>query len=260
MVPGKKQMGLSINRGIILGFSIFIAMAAMAQKSRKPLNQAQTGILNLWKIEILGGATSYFGDLSLYDLNPIGKLANESQLAVGLRISKSLFNDKLELGGQLLNGGFKGDYSPSYSFSTSIFEYNLQFRVNLSKVVFPGRKTNYGLSFFAGAGQFVFSSRGGPQSISIENGNVYRSRVPEFVYFFGGLLNRQITDIISLNLELSIRQAQNDYLDLRRYGSNYDYYSFFGVGLSIYIEDISTMFSNSKSCEAYDSLHREPFK
>ena len=239
---------------------LIISTGTFAGKPNKNRYKPPNGFLNNWRIELSGGATSYFGDLSRFDLNPFKKIANESEPAFALKITKLLFNGKFGVGGQLLKGGFKYDYLPVYSFRTGLFEYNLQFQANFRKILYPDQPLKYDFSLYTGFGQFVFWSSGGKESFELEEGKVYQSGVPEFVYFIGGIFSYNLNEIISFNLDLSTRQAQNDYLDLFRYGHNFDYYSYLGIGVSFFIGDLSKPFPKNQDCDAYDALHRNYIK
>jgi len=239
---------------------LFISTVTQAGKPNNKRYQPPNGFLNYWKIEFSGGATSYFGDLSQYDLNPFKKIANESSPAFALKVTKLLVNDKFGVSGQLLKGGFKYDYLPQYSFQTGLFEYSLQFQANLEKIIFQEYTGKFGISLYTGIGQFFFWSSGGQESLELEYGNTYKPGVPEFVYFIGGILSYEIDDVFSIYLDLSTHQAQNDYLDLKRYGENFDYYSYLGIGVSIYINDFSKPFFKQQDCDAYDALHRNSVK
>lgn len=254
--------GIIYHKSKILTLLFFTAFAGSisAQKPLKKLNEPSHWLFYKWNIELLGGATSYFGDLSIYDLNPILKIAKESTPAISLRITKPIFNERIGFSGQLIKGGFRCDYSPASSFQTKIFECNVQMHANIIKIINPYKDLRFEWKVYAGMGQFKFNITGGPESTILENGSIYNPQVPEFVYFFGSTLSYKIIDSFRLTLDLSTRQAQNDYLDLYRYSHNFDYYSFLAIGLSYQIDDIKDLFRKQKTCDAYESLHREPFK
>ncbi len=245
-----------MHRVYLIGFLLLLSGYTCAEgpKKKKSLNKA--GIFNFWKIELNAGATSYFGDLSEYDLNPVFKVAKESVPGIGLRVTKSLFHDKIGVGGQLIKGGFRCYNDPDYSFRTGIFEYNIQAHANITRILVPDPQSRLSLSAYVGAGQFLFWTYAVNEPAELDGKSVYRPGVPEFVYFFGGILNYKINDVYSINLDLSTRQAQNDYLDLYRYGHNFDYYSYLAVGVSVFIDDFQKRFKKKQECDAYDSLHR----
>ncbi|MCF8368808.1 MAG: hypothetical protein K9G76_07170 [Bacteroidales bacterium] len=183
-----------------------------------------------WSININIGATSYFGDLSQYDLNPIKKLGYESKLAYGFNITKRI--KYFEVAGQVIYGGLKSKYRPEQSFETRIVEYSLQAGLDITKVLFPHNTGKYGLDVYVGSGQFMFKTTAynvfdGLQ-IPVETG----TGVPEFVYFFGCRLNVKVSEKIKITSDLSIRQAQNDNIDRYIANGDFDYYSFLNIGVS----------------------------
>ena len=55
---------------------------------------------------------------------------------------------------------------------------------------------------------------------------------PEFVYFFGGTFSYKLNERFKATADLSIRQAQNDNIDKYIASKDYDYYSWFAVGIT----------------------------
>ncbi len=192
------------------------------------------GFWDMWSININAGQTSFFGDLSLYDSDIMGKLTNESGLAYGGIFSKH-FSDKFSMGGQLLLGKLKGENSNA-TFNADVLEYNFHGKVNLVNLIFPDNLTNLDFTMYAGIGQFRFKSI----QVNKKEGttSIEDTGTPEFVYFFGMGLDYKITDRFGVNADISIRQAQNDKLDDLKKNDNNDYYSYISVGVTYYIESL----------------------
>ena len=206
-----------------------------------------------WSIDFNTGLTSYFGDLSQYDLSPAEKLAYESKPAFGLKLTKNI-RKHFGISGQLIYGGFKSNYEPGHSFGTNLFEYNVQASIDLTQLLVPNRKTNFGWAGYAGMGQFLFITTGYKNLQTLSPQRVYRSAVPEFVYFFGTTIYFAISETVRLTADLSIRQAQNDNLDLFISGTDFDYYSYLSVGISVSINNLRQPFYKKPDCKDFDAL------
>ena len=140
------------------------------------------GFWDKWSVNVNGGLTSFFGDLSLYDTDIADKLSKESGPAFGVLLSKNI-NDKFAITGQILYGTLKGQNSTTV-FNANILELNIQARVNFINLFSPDNLSNFDVYGYLGLGQFTFKSEQykleDPSDISIED-----TGTPEFVYFFG---------------------------------------------------------------------------
>ena len=196
-------------------------------------------LLDNWSVNLSFGLTSYFGDLSQYDLSIKNKLLFESKPACGIKITKYIKNI-FGISGQLIYGGFKSDYRPEHNFETKLFEYNLQASLDVFKLISPRSILNYGLEVYVGTGQFMFQTSKFVNSDSQQTPGTISTGVPEFVYFFGGGLYYKLTDRIRITADLSIRQAQNDNIDKYLAHGDFDYYSYLCVGITYSISKIIT--------------------
>jgi hypothetical protein len=204
------------------------------------------GIWEMWSINLNAGLTSFFGDLSIYDSDIMGKLTEESGPALSGILTKS-FSEKFGISGQLLYGSLKGENNNgNINFESNFIEYNLHGRINFIKLFSPNSYAKIGIEGYAGVGQFVFKttkydySKESPQ-IDVEN-----TMTPEFVYFFGMGLSYKITDKIGATADLSMRQANNDKLDdFRTIEENFDYYSYINFGVTYYF-DTPKKYSSSR--------------
>ena len=190
-----------------------------------------------WAITLNGGFTSYFGDLSIYDTDPLNKLKHESKPAFGMLISK-YFNDDVALSGQLIYGGLKSTYNEKLSFDTDFIEYNVQLRVDLLNLILRRNNTGIGLVAFGGVGHMIFNSVKYAEEDGQLNTYAHRARAPEFVYFIGGGIDYQISDRFSMNLDIALRQVQNDRIDNEVRKDNYDFYSFINLGVTYHIKHL----------------------
>ena len=188
-----------------------------------------------WSVNVNAGMTSYFGDLSYYDTDIVGKLSNESGFAGGFLITKH-FSKMFGLSGQLLFGNLKGGDNHHSSFNTKIVEYNLQLRLDFIKLIMPYQNPKFGFEGFAGIGQMWFQSEQFKFMEGIPIAESHSSQVPELVYFAGAGMHYHIVEGIAITASVSLRQLQNDKLDMLVKNDNNDYYSYLSVGITYYIE------------------------
>ena len=140
-----------------------------------------------WTVNSSIGFTSYFGDLSQYDLSPINKLSFESKPAYGIKLTKYIRN-VFGISGQLIYGGFKSDYKPQHTFETRLLEYSLQAGLDIINLIFPRNSLKFGLEAYVGTGQFLFQTSLRTVNDGLQSSNTISTGVPEFIYFFGGEL------------------------------------------------------------------------
>lgn len=190
-----------------------------------------------WGISLNGGVTSYFGDLSIYDSDPANKLKFESKPAYGLQLSK-FFSHDLSLSGQLIYGGLKSTYNEKLSFDTDFIEYNVQLRVDVLNLFLRKNHSGIGIVAFGGIGHMIFKSVKYAQEKGQVKTYTHRASAPEFVYFLGGGIAYDISNRFGVNLDVAIRQAQNDRIDNEVRKDNYDFYSFINIGFTYYIHDL----------------------
>ncbi len=88
--------------------------------------------------------------------------------------------------------------------------------------------SNFALLLTGGLGNIFFNSTIKTDSES-EN---YTTEVPEFIYFFGGRLEYHLSKKLKLGAGISIKQLQNDNLDVTVKNSNYDYYSYVNMAVA----------------------------
>ncbi|MBN1340525.1 MAG: hypothetical protein JXA03_14445 [Bacteroidales bacterium] len=223
-------------KGILAGCSLISAQWLMFHE---PVSGQGNWILDHYTLGAGIGSASFYGDLSVYDNDLSKKLSLESGPGTSLWASKSLFGDRLLVCGQVLYGSFQAQ-TPNQSFSAEILEYNLHFGIELTEVFFRGKDFPFRFYPFAGAGHFFFDSRSKWKNEMIRPPSgktevTIKTKVPEFVYFFGGRASYDIGKDFSLTAEMGIRQARNDKLDTLRDKDleiTWDYYLFSALGIS----------------------------
>jgi hypothetical protein len=185
----------------------------------------------LLKLNLNAGITSYFGDLSVYDINPYGKVIKESLPGFGI-ITTLQLTKTFGISGQVLQANLKAT-KEDISFKTRIFEYNIHGRINFLNLFNIPHDHDFTFEGYAGIGQFFYTVTKETTYSLYTDRIVYPVEVPEFVYFFGGGAAYRITKYTSLTVDLAIRQCQTDRLDDYQANDDFDYYSYFSMGLSI---------------------------
>lgn len=102
------------------------------------------------------GMASFFGDLSVHDLNLSRKISDESGFTWGLLAGKAL-NPKIDLRLNYINGKLKGA-NPAIDmyFENNFSELNLGTSVSISQLIWPGNTARFSLSANIAVGLFHF--------------------------------------------------------------------------------------------------------
>ncbi|MBL7105122.1 MAG: hypothetical protein ISS18_12400 [Bacteroidales bacterium] len=216
---------------IILNICIVFPQICFSQKWG---GEKSTGLLSKWSINLSGGLTSYFGDLSLHDLDIGAKLKKESGNAFSIILTKNIWGDAIGLSGQILAGNLEG-MKRNVSFKADLFEYNLHARIDFIEIIMQQKSHPFGLVGYAGVGQFLFSTRKVVIDEGIARNFVREVRVPEFVFFFGGGIYYKLNESLRVTADIALRQCQNDRLDDYVKNDDFDYYSYISIGISYYI-------------------------
>ncbi len=203
--------------------------------------QGQSGLMENWSISVGTGLSSFYGDVSENDSNPLKKYTDESGAAYDIRLNKFI-NNNFGVSTQILYGNLKSTRTSGAlrTFYSRFLEYNLSFRYRVLK-----NPNKFNFEAYAGLGQFFFSTTFGIDSngsiIDEDTENTFKTKTPEFVYFFGGMAYYNINEKISLSMNLGLRQAHNDKMDGYLYphpGSTpakkqtWDYYTYTSFGLT----------------------------
>jgi len=213
---------------------------------------------DMWSVNLNVGQTSYFGDLSVHDEDPVGKILNESGFGFGMQITKHL-NSVFGLSGQLLFGNIKGQ-KQTLSFKTKLMEYSFQGRMNLVNLMSDTKDHKINLIVFAGFGQFLFNARlwehdgdGGDDYDEIAN-------VPEFVIYVGSGICYKISENIGATANMAVRQSQNDKLENYQKGDDYDYYTYISVGITYFVKTLGKKTNWRKATIAKRNYRRKPIR
>ncbi len=193
-------------------------------------------IKNQWSINVNAGFASYFGDISVYDKNPIKKIEHESEGGYGFIITR-YFKNKVGISGQFLVGNMKASMDDN-SFQSRVMEYNIHCRLNLLKIVPLNINDRFGAEFYLGIGQFFFETTNVNSLALINDNSKYQPDKPEFVYFFGGGISYRLSTIFTTTADLALRQCQTDRLENIVMHNDFDYYSYLSLGVTLNVNKL----------------------
>lgn len=229
---------------------IFVLIAwivlPMVSNSQPTDCSGSTTYLNqvLLELNLNAGITSYFGDLSIYDLSLSNKIAYESLPGFGF-IATLQLTKTYGISGQFLLGNIQAK-KDTISFHTRILEYNIHGRIDLLNFFRIRHNPDFGLEGYAGLGQFFYTIEKEIR-YSDRTENITQSvSVPEFVYFLGGGLSYRTTKYTTITLDIALRQCQTDILDDRVANGDFDYYSYISLGLTIDVGRLINPYLKSK--------------
>lgn len=186
--------------------------------------------LKNWEVNVNAGLFSYFGDISGFDSDFVGKLNQESSFAGGLAVSKNL-NSVVKLSGQVIVGKLKG-VKENISISSEILEYNMQARFDIIRIANYNTHSNLRFDIYVGIGNFLFNTTRYEYLEGQTRTYYTKARVPEFLYLFGSSLSYNISPKMAISADLSIRQCQNDKIDDYVANGDFDYYSYLNIGIT----------------------------
>lgn len=192
-------------------------------------------LLKNWSVNVNGGQTSFFGEVSLYDDELSEKLSKEGSWAYGFILSRQL-TPVFGLSGQIIFGELKGSNSRS-QFQADIMEYTLNTTINFVNLLIPQNDARFFLYGKLGAGQFQFKSTlvyDDPEKPE----KYVESESPEFLYLLGGGAFYKFNHSFEINLEATARLVNNDKLDgtSNKKGDN-DYYAYISLGVTYNINN-----------------------
>jgi OOP family OmpA-OmpF porin len=231
----RESIKMSMNTyALLILFIIFAFPATTNAQYSKRLKPKKFEWTKNWGINLNTGATSFFGDVSLYDDDYSDKLKKESSVGYGIIISRRinpLFN--LEL--QFLKGKLKGKNSKS-KFEADVLEYTFNTTLNFVNLLLPDNNGRFFLYAKMGFGQFRFSSRLTYKDPEKED-RIVDTGVPEFVFLMGAGAYYSISPSFNITAEANGRMTNNDQIDGTKNKSDKDYYSYISVGITYNINN-----------------------
>lgn len=211
---------------LLLALIILVQSTAFGQYRKPPTVFSR--MLEGWSINVNGGRTSFFGDVSLYDEQFDEKMTKEGSWACGVGIARQL-TYVFSIEGQAVFGQLAGSNSKS-EFLSNINEYSVQLTADLVNMLIPDNRASLHPYAKLGMGQFNFNTAlkyYDPNKANI----VVESTTPEFVYLFGGGAFYILSNSFDLNAEFLARRMNNDRIDGTPNKEDDDYYSYFSVGV-----------------------------
>lgn len=215
-------------------------------------------VSNEWVFNANFGILSYFGDLSIYDQNIPSKIEYESGRAGGLMVTRKI-TKTFGLTAQIISGNLKASKSNIY-FESTIFEYNLSAYIDMLSLLFKSKQNKLSLQIFAGVGNFLFNSTKYEYSEGETITTKHNSRVPEFVGFMGAGLSYKLSDKLGIMSALSIKQCQNDKIDVYYKLPDFDYYSYFQFGITYHLNPVNKTYVNNRARIAHSNASLKPLK
>lgn len=250
-------MTFSKNKILLLGWtislSVILSLTGLAQED---WGDQYKNIVDR-KLEVTAnfGWTSYYGDLSIYDSDFAGKIANESGLAFGI-VGTVRLTPEIGVSGQLIVGKVNAAKANA-SFESNILEYNLHMRLNLLRLFIPGRVPRLNAEVMFGFGNFLFNSTKTTYSEGGNSVEKHSSRVPELVFFGGGGISYMINDKMSIGSELTLHQFQNDKIDITVKSGDFDYFTYLTFGFTYYFRSKQKTAPRNKARIAHENHRRK---
>ena len=218
---------------VILMIIIFLIQGNAFGQYQKPPPKI-TVLVKDWSINVNGGKTSFFGDVSLYDDELSEKLSKEGSWGYGLILSRQI-TPVFGISGQLLFGTLKGKNTRS-QFAADIMEYTINTTINIVNILIPDNNARFFLYGKFGIGQFQFNSRLVFDDPEKED-KIVESNSPEVLYLIGGGAYYKISHSFNVNAEMAARIVDSDKLDGTENKKDTDYYSYLSVGVTYKINN-----------------------
>ncbi len=224
---------LIVWNALLLMLILLIQANAFGQYQKPP--PKITVLLKNWSVNVNGGQTSFFGEVSLYDDELSEKLSKEGSWTYGFILSRQM-SPVFGLSGQIIFGTLKGANTRAH-FESDIMEYTLNTTINFVNLLMPDNDARFFLYAKLGAGQFQFKSRLVADDPEVPDKYV-ESEKPEFLYLLGGGAFYKISHSFEVNLEATARLVNNDQIDGTRNKKNdNDYYSYVCLGVTYNINN-----------------------
>lgn len=190
---------------VLTFFSLFLLINGNSGFSQTWGGVGNIRFNDLWSVNVNGGVTSYFGDISIYDTDISSKLSKESGPAFGFIVSKSVSNT-FSFSGQFLIGSFKAR-NQNLSFETQFLEYNAKVNIDFVNMFAPKKPHNYGITGYIGVGNYLFNSTRKEYFEERVETTTTKARVPEFVFILGGGVFYKFVNDFSVTFDRSYKYS-----------------------------------------------------
>jgi len=234
IILGNRNRNRNIFRLLLLVCLLFMISFPSFSQYSKRLKPKKFEWTKNWGVNLNMGATSFFGDVSLYDDDYADKLKKESAVGYGIIFSRRI-NSLFKLEFQLLKGKLKGKNSKS-KFEANVLEYTFNATLNIVNLLLPENNGRFFLYVKTGFGQFRFSSRLAYKDPEKED-RVVNTGVPEFVFLLGTGAYYSISPSFDFTAEVNGRMTNNDQIDGTKNKKDKDYYSYMSIGITYNINN-----------------------
>lgn len=194
-----------------------------------------SSLLKNWSVNLNGGRTSFFGDVSVYDHEFEEKMRKDGSWGWGVEIGRK-FTPVISLSVQFMMGQLAGSNSKSH-FASDIQEVSFNGSLDLLNMLIPGNDAGLHPYVKAGFGQFNFNTRliyNDPDTPDL----TAESKSPELIGLIGGGAYYYISNSFDINMELLGRRMSNDRIDGTNNSKHNDYYSYFSIGITFKINNV----------------------
>ena len=194
-----------------------------------------SSLLKNWTVNINGGRTSFFGDVSLYDHEFTEKMQKDGSWGWGVEVSRR-FTPVISLSVQYTMGQLAGSNSKSH-FVSDIREITGNASLDLLNMLIPGNGAGLHPYVKAGFGQFTFDTKliyEDPDTPDV----TAKSKEPELIGLFGGGAYYVLSNSFEVNLEMLGRRMGNDRIDGAKSSKHNDYYSYIAFGITYKINNV----------------------
>ncbi|MCO5255280.1 MAG: hypothetical protein M9926_00850 [Lentimicrobium sp.] len=243
-------------RRIVLCFCLLLPTITRAQ-----LYDFHSG----WYCGINTGIASYFGDLSVYDLDPVNKIRHESRFVAGIAAGKSL-NKWIDIDLSLDHGGLKGsNQNNDLFFKGSFTELTINGHLSLSAILFKNSYQRFQIYISGGAGTIFFrssksriSDNAYVSSVGINStGNKDGSPGIAAVFPAGILLSFDLSKSLIIKSRFAFRTPGNDLIDAHAGSTGInDRYSLATLGIVYIFNPVKPAKSGPLPCSGFSALIR----
>ncbi|MCB2219655.1 MAG: porin family protein [Bacteroidetes bacterium] len=194
-----------------------------------------SSIMKNWTVNVNGGRTSFFGDVSLYDHEFNEKMKKDGSWAWGVEVGRNM-TPVISLSAQYLMGQLAGSNSKSH-FVSDIREFTVNGSLDLLNMLIPDNDAGLHPYIKGGMGQFTFDTKliyNDPDVADV----TAESKSPEFIITYGGGVYYLLTNSFDVNVEFMGRRMDNDRIDGTKNSKNNDTYSYLSLGITYKINNV----------------------
>ncbi|GAB4313484.1 MAG: hypothetical protein Kow00127_04560 [Bacteroidales bacterium] len=218
---------------MMIALPVLISLKSYSQYYKPPTTWSQ--LLKHWELNVNGGRTSFFGEVSLYDHEFNEKMRKEGSWAFGAELGRKM-TPVIGISVHYLVGQLSGSNSKS-EFVSDIKEMGINGSMDLLNMLIPGNDAGLHPYVKAGLGQFTFDTRLHYYDPDKEDITA-ASKTPEMILLFGGGIYYRISHSFNVNAEFLGRRMDNDRIDGTTNKKNEDYYSYLSVGITYKINNV----------------------